>query len=94
MEIKKAISNQVDSKATPDGRSFRSIACSIAIAVIKFYQFALSPHLAGCCRFEPTCSNYGLQAFRKYGFGKAFVLTAKRIMRCRPGGPCGYDPVP
>ena len=72
----------------------KGIACSIAIALIKFYQFAISPFLAGCCRFEPTCSQYGLQAFQKYGFAKGFKLTAKRLMKCRPGGPHGYDPVP
>lgn len=72
----------------------KSIASRVAIFLIKFYRFAISPHLAGCCRFEPTCSTYGLQAFQKYGFVKAFKLTAKRLMRCRPGGPCGYDPVP
>ena len=76
---------------TPDKKSVPS---TIAIWIIRFYQFAISPHLAGCCRFEPTCSNYGLEAFRKYGFVKAFKLTAKRISRCRPGGPHGYDPVP
>lgn len=66
----------------------------MALALIRFYQFAISPHLAGCCRFEPTCSSYGMQAFQKYGFAKALKLTAKRIMKCRPGGPCGYDPLP
>ena len=77
-----------------NGKGVKSVACAIAIAIIKFYRFAISPHLAGCCRFEPTCSSYGLQAFQKYGFVKAFKLTAKRLMRCRPGGPYGYDPVP
>ena len=72
----------------------KSVLSLIAIWVIRFYQFAISPHLAGCCRFEPTCSNYGLQAFQRYGFWKAFKLTAKRLARCRPGGPHGYDPVP
>ena len=72
----------------------KNIACMVAIALINFYKFAISPHLAGCCRFEPTCSSYGLQAFQKYGFWKGFKLTGKRLMRCRPGGPHGYDPVP
>ena len=71
-----------------------SIASHIALALIRFYRFALSPHLAGCCRFEPTCSTYGLQAFQKYNFTKALKLTVKRLMRCRPGGPHGYDAVP
>ncbi|HAM16245.1 MAG TPA: membrane protein insertion efficiency factor YidD [Eggerthellaceae bacterium] len=66
----------------------------MAVLVIRFYQFALSPHLAGCCRFEPTCSSYGLQAFQKYGFFKALKLTLSRLSRCRPGGPYGYDPLP
>ena len=72
----------------------KSIPCLIAIAFIRFYQFAISPHLAGCCRFVPSCSAYGLQAFQKYGFIKDFKLTVKRLARCRPGGPYGYDPVP
>ncbi|MCI7504874.1 MAG: membrane protein insertion efficiency factor YidD [Coriobacteriaceae bacterium] len=55
---------------------------------------AISPLFPACCRFTPTCSQYALIAFRKYGFLKGFVLTAKRILRCRPGGPHGYDPVP
>lgn len=71
-----------------------SIPCRVALAIIHFYRFAISPHIAGCCRFEPTCSQYGLIAFQRYGFLKAFSLTAKRIAKCRPGGPYGYDPVP
>lgn len=71
-----------------------TIPCRVALLLIRFYQLAISPHLAGCCRFEPSCSQYGFEAFRRYGFFKAFKLTAKRLMRCRPGGPYGYDPVP
>ena len=65
-----------------------------AILLIRFYQMAISPLFPACCRFTPTCSQYGLIAFKRYGFLKGFVLTAKRILRCRPGGPHGYDPVP
>lgn len=83
--------DEAEEIATP---SKRSIPCLIAIALIRFYQLALRPHLAGCCRFVPSCSAYGMEAFRKYGFLKGFKLTAKRIARCRPGGPYGYDPVP
>lgn len=88
-----AIPEQLEEESSQD-RGAKSIASMVAIFLIKFYRFAISPHLAGCCRFEPTCSTYGLQAFQKYGFVKAFKLTAKRLMRCRPGGPYGYDPVP
>ena len=66
----------------------------LAVFLIRFYQMAISPLFPACCRFTPTCLQYALIAFRKYGFLKGFVLTAKRILRCRPGGPHGYDPVP
>ncbi len=72
----------------------RRLPSLLAIGVITFYRAAISPLFPSCCRFVPTCSEYGLIAFRKYGFCKGFVLTAKRILRCRPGGPHGYDPVP
>ncbi len=65
-----------------------------AIGIIMFYRMAISPLLPPACRFVPTCSEYGLIAFKRYGFRKGFVLTAKRILKCRPGGPHGYDPVP
>ncbi|MDO4289866.1 MAG: membrane protein insertion efficiency factor YidD [Eggerthellaceae bacterium] len=66
----------------------------MAIGLIMFYRAAISPLLPSCCRFVPTCSEYGLIAFRRYGFKKGFVLTAKRLAKCHPGGPYGYDPVP
>lgn len=66
----------------------------IAIVLINFYRYAISPLFPSCCRFVPTCSEYGLIAFKRYGFKKGFVLTAKRLAKCRPGGPYGYDPVP
>lgn len=65
------------------------------IAVIKLYQWIVSPMLGvSKCRFTPTCSQYGLEAFKKYGAFKGFWLTVKRISRCHPWGGHGYDPVP
>jgi len=64
------------------------------ILLIKFYQYVISPILGPKCRFTPTCSNYALQAFKKYGLFKGFWLTIKRIGRCHPWGGSGYDPVP
>lgn len=64
------------------------------IAMIKLYQWLISPLLGAQCRFTPTCSHYGLEAFRKYGIFKGFWLTVKRISRCHPWGGHGYDPVP
>jgi len=64
------------------------------LLLIKFYQVCISPLKPHCCRFTPTCSQYGLEAFRKYGPFKGFWLTFKRILRCNPWGGSGYDPVP
>ena len=72
----------------------KQLPCKVAIMLILFYRACLSPLFPGCCRFEPTCSQYGLIAFKKYGFCKGSVLTAKRVLKCHPGGPHGYDPVP
>ncbi|MCD8316071.1 MAG: membrane protein insertion efficiency factor YidD [Eggerthellaceae bacterium] len=66
----------------------------IAIGIIMFYRAAISPLFPSCCRFIPTCSEYGLIAFKRYGFKKGFVLTVKRLSKCHPFGPSGYDPVP
>ena len=64
------------------------------IGLIKLYQLIISPWLGPSCRFTPTCSQYGLEAFKKYGVLKGFWLTIKRISRCHPWGGKGYDPVP
>ena len=61
---------------------------------IRAYQVVLSPLFTGCCRFEPSCSNYGLEAVRVHGAARGFLLTCARLLRCRPFGPHGYDPVP
>ena len=75
-----------------------SLSCKVACMMIRLYQIAISPLISSlfgsCCRFEPTCSQYGLIAFKRYPFLKAFKLTAKRLSKCHPGGPHGYDPVP
>ncbi len=64
------------------------------IAIIKIYQWIISPLFPAKCRFTPTCSYYGLAAFKKHGVIKGFWLTLKRIARCHPWGGQGYDPVP
>lgn len=66
----------------------------LAIGLIMFYRACISPLFPSCCRFVPSCSEYGLIAFKRFGFRKGFVLTAKRLSKCHPGGPYGYDPVP
>ena len=61
---------------------------------IKFYKYAVSPMLPPSCRYTPTCSQYALEALKKYGALKGTWLTIKRIARCHPWGGQGYDPVP
>ena len=72
----------------------KRIPVAVMVFIIRGYQVTLSPHIPGCCRFQPTCSQYSLEAFKKHGFCKGLLLTVKRIARCRPGGGYGYDPVP
>ena len=66
----------------------------IAIFLITLYRKFISPLKAPCCRFQPTCSQYALEAFQKRGFFVGFALTVWRILRCNPFGRGGYDPVP
>ncbi len=71
---------------------FTKIGCKL----VRFYQLCISPFIGGraACRFIPTCSEYTKQAIEKYGLIHGTWLGMKRISRCRPGGGCGYDPVP
>jgi hypothetical protein len=66
----------------------------LLMLLIRAYQIVLSPHLGAACRFEPSCSNYGLEALQRYGALRGGWLTVRRLLRCRPWGPSGYDPVP
>ena len=61
---------------------------------IRGYQMFISPVLPSSCRFIPTCSEYSLQALRKYGILKGGWLSVKRVARCHPWGGHGHDPVP
>ena len=64
------------------------------IILIKIYQWIISPLLGPKCRFTPTCSQYGIESFKKYGPVKGLWLTVKRLSKCHPWGGHGYDPVP
>ena len=66
----------------------------VLIVIIKGYQLLVSPWLPPACRYYPTCSNYCIDAIEKYGAAKGLLLGAKRILRCHPFHPGGYDPVP
>ncbi len=67
---------------------------TIVIYLIKFYKKAISPFLPNSCRFYPTCSDYSMQAIREFGLLKGGFMSIKRIGRCHPFNPGGYDPVP
>ncbi|HLY71436.1 MAG TPA: membrane protein insertion efficiency factor YidD [Puia sp.] len=64
------------------------------VLLIKLYQVTLSPLLGSKCRFTPSCSQYAIEALRKYGIFKGSWLAVKRISKCHPWGGHGYDPVP
>jgi len=64
------------------------------IALIKLYQWIVSPLIGPKCRFTPTCSQYAIEALKKHGLIKGSWLTIKRLGRCHPWGGHGYDPVP
>ena len=64
------------------------------IFLVRFYQVVVSTLKPPTCRYTPTCSQYALEALKKYGAFKGSWLALKRIARCHPWGGCGYDPVP
>lgn len=66
----------------------------ILIGLIRFYKKYISPKSPPCCRFIPSCSQYGLEAVERYGALKGSFLTLIRILRCNPWSAGGYDPVP
>lgn len=66
----------------------------IMLVMIKFYRYAISPLFPPTCRFYPTCSSYSYQAIQEYGALKGGWLSIKRIVKCHPFNPGGYDPVP
>lgn len=66
---------------------------TILIAIVRLYKYLISPVLPGSCRFFPTCSDYSIEAIAKYGAIKGVYLSAKRILKCHPFHPGGFDPV-
>ncbi len=62
--------------------------------LINVYRYGFSSLFPPSCRYTPSCSLYGLEAVKKHGAFRGSVLTVKRILRCHPGHPGGYDPVP
>lgn len=69
-------------------------AARVLLVAIRLYKRWISPLLPPSCRFEPSCSMYAAEAIRTYGAARGSRLALRRLLRCRPGVPGGYDPVP
>ncbi|MGB9742085.1 MAG: membrane protein insertion efficiency factor YidD [candidate division WOR-3 bacterium] len=79
--------NKINSSLPSAGRK-------VAIALVRLYQLTLGTILPNSCRFYPTCSEYALEAIGRYGILTGLWLALKRLCRCHPLHPGGYDPVP
>lgn len=66
----------------------------ILMGLVRLYQLLLSPSLGSACRFEPSCSQYALQALERHGATAGTYLTLRRLIRCHPACDGGHDPVP
>ncbi|WP_425059449.1 Putative membrane protein insertion efficiency factor [Sporomusa carbonis] len=71
----------------------KKIVTVMIIGAIKFYRLFISPLKPPSCRFIPTCSEYALMAIEKYGVAHGVIMAVRRILRCHPFHPGGYDPV-
>jgi putative membrane protein insertion efficiency factor len=71
-----------------------SLQDKAAMGLIKLYKTTISPVLPMACRYTPTCSEYMIEAIKKYGAAKGTWMGLKRLSRCHPWGKSGYDPVP
>ena len=67
---------------------------SLLVSLVKGYQLFVSPLLPGVCRYQPSCSRYAVKALKAHGALKGISLSVGRVIRCRPFGGFGYDPVP
>lgn len=67
---------------------------SLLIALVRVYQYLISPLLGPRCRFHPSCSHYAIEAVETHGALRGSYLALRRLLRCHPWHPGGYDPVP
>ncbi len=66
----------------------------VLVLLIRVYQWTIRPFIGANCRFEPSCSHYAVDALRLHGPARGALLSAKRVLRCNPWHPGGYDPAP
>jgi putative membrane protein insertion efficiency factor len=72
----------------------KAVPGAVLIALIRVYQYTLSPMLGSRCKYYPSCSNYAIDALREHGAIRGTGLAAWRLLRCNPFSNGGYDPVP
>ncbi|WP_413289482.1 membrane protein insertion efficiency factor YidD [Bdellovibrio sp. HCB337] len=75
-------------------RFFESLPRASLLLFVGAYRTLGTTHMGGACRFTPSCSEYAVEAIKTHSFFSAIYLVTKRILKCRPGGTFGYDPVP
>lgn len=66
----------------------------LALWAIRAYQLLIAPLFPMCCRFAPSCSHYAAEALSRHGFWRGLYLSLRRLLRCHPFHPGGWDPVP
>jgi len=69
------------------------MVAKLLVGIIRVYQISISPLFGPTCRFEPSCSSYAIGALRKFGVAKGLWLALKRLLKCHPFHPGGYDPI-
>jgi uncharacterized protein len=72
----------------------RDVGRALGVGAIRWYQRWISPSLPPSCRFTPSCSEYAAEAVERHGLLRGGLLAARRLLRCHPFHPGGYDPVP
>jgi len=83
------MTSTIDARPAPSG----GLAVRVLVVLFRAYQLARSGRVSPC-RFTPTCSQYAIEAVECHGARRGVPLVLRRLGRCRPGGPSGYDPVP
>ncbi|MGE5553850.1 MAG: membrane protein insertion efficiency factor YidD [Betaproteobacteria bacterium] len=76
------------------GEKISNVLGIIVVGAIRLYQRSVSPLLPRHCRYYPTCSQYAAEAIGRHGIWRGGYLSVRRLLRCHPGCPGGYDPVP
>ncbi|XP_002530986.2 UPF0161 protein At3g09310 [Ricinus communis] len=92
---RRLVVNKLDTSSNQNNQQdeeVNNLGVKAALSMLKFYKREISPLLPNSCRYVPTCSEYSMIAYKKYGVVKGTVLTAWRLCRCNPLGGSGFDP--